>query len=1051
MKKLITLLTLVASLATHNLTAGQRFALDRILVVTEAGKINTASPPNLGIAFSKIELLNPTKTIPDAKDIFLIYLEKSGEEEIKKAIEILNANPIIISAERDYYHSENAVISRTPNDPRYNSQWGLLAINAPLAWGITTGSKDVIVGIMDSGLDTDHEDLKDNLWINPRPNQTIGDRTYVNDIHGWNFSSNSATPPSSGTHGTHVAGIVGAVGNNGIGVSGVCWEVSLAMLAINASSSNAVRALEYSNFHKIRIAQNSWGGYGSPNRALYEAIKNYNGLFVVSAGNSHGDLDNATAAQMHYPVGYSLDGDGLHGFGPGLTNMITVTSSGRNDATSSVNYGATRIHIAAPGSSILSTYPMNEATNPKYHTLSGTSMAAPMVSGVVALMMSARLEADLPELTPQQIIRVLMSSARKVAVFTNRCIAGGIVDAFAAVKAALTYCTVCDNTGCPECPPEICLVCGELDCPETHITALSLNKATTNIIVGFTEQLTATILPNDATNKTITWTSGDENVATVDANGLVTAVADGTATIMATTEDGGFTRTCIVTVYTAEVTSANIQTFTPNPNEDAVAAFLAGLDAVTISGATITNGLRYRITEMAPRLNAMRAAYKTAWSTFEHLVIAMPSWGISTSGNVRAIGLQVIHESTFAEEIRNKWTFTPAVTVTTETVATSPTLVRMTGSGNNPNVDVTFTELLRNDRNAGSSGTFGSQTPHSTTPPLFGQTSGSAALNAILGIFNTTGAGAPAWNTASPDNNLVGVLNSTDGWTIIQDGSNFWFRSKADPSDWFLAVRSAVGEEPLVAATGIAINLGSGTLQIDEQLQITAIVQPANAANKTVIWTSSNADVATVDETGLVTAISAGFAVITVTAIDGNFKTYCEITVNAPPVDVTGITLNKNTMTLIVGQTEQLLETIAPSDADNQSVIWTSDDEDIATVDENGFVTAIAEGTATITATTVDGGYKAQCVVTVNPASSIVDAEFDKVLKIYPNPVTNGQLIIDNGQLPIEKLELYDINGKLVYQKFSILNSQFSMDISHLPNGTYIVKIGTHSARIIKQ
>ncbi|MDR0438262.1 MAG: S8 family serine peptidase [Bacteroidales bacterium] len=544
----------VAQAAAQN--NGQRFALDRVLIVTEAGVINAGSPPNLGISISKIELLNPTKTIADAKDIFLIYLEKSGEEEVKKAIDILNKNPLIISAERDYYHSENNVTPKTPNDPRYGSQWHLRAtnaINAPQAWGITTGSKNVVVGIMDSGLDYDHEDLRDNLWINPNPNQTIGSTTYVNDIHGWNFSENTATPPPSGTHGTHVAGIVGARGNNGTGVSGVCWNVSLAMLAIQASSSNAVRALEYANFHGIKIAQNSWGSYGSPNLALYEAIRNYNGLFVISAGNSAGNLDAVDNSGMHYPAGYWLD---LHGFGPGLTNMITVTSSTSSDGGAG-NYGATRVHIAAPGNSILSTHPMN-ASPPGYTTMSGTSMAAPVISGVVALMTAARADlTDLPDLSPQQIIKVLMETVRKLPAFTNRCIAGGIVDAHAAVVAALTYCTECDNDGCPECPemPEIpslppgtCEICEELNCQDVHVAGLSLNRSTANIAVGTTVQLTETVLPSSATNKNVTWNSNNTDVATVSETGLVTAVSTGTAMITVTTEDGDFMRICMVTV-----------------------------------------------------------------------------------------------------------------------------------------------------------------------------------------------------------------------------------------------------------------------------------------------------------------------------------------------------------------------------------------------------------------------------------------------------------------------------------------------------------------------
>jgi len=428
----------------------QQFALNRVLVVAEAGMVAELFEATAGIPFSKVELLNPTKVIPDAKDIFLVYLKNSGEEEIRKAIEILNIDPAVIHVGRDYYlfptGAEYAIAtprtsylvprtpaegSITPNDSLFPYQWALQAINAPQAWTITTGSRDIVVGIMDSGLDLYHPDLKDNLWINPNPNQTIGDHTFVGDYHGYNFVTMTATPPTGGAHGTHVAGIVGAVGNNGIGIAGINWEVSLAMLSIQSNISAAIRALEYANFHNIRIVNNSWGHYTyPPSLPLYEAIRAYNGLFVVSAGNSRqGNMDSDTI-EMHYPTGFGVDN--IHG--PGLTNIISVTSSRINDEPSNVNWGTKSVHIAAPGSRILSTYPMNHATNPRYHTIGGTSMAAPYVAGVAALIMSVR-----PDLTPKQKRDIIVSTARRVPAFEDRCVAGGILDAYAAVRAALTW------------------------------------------------------------------------------------------------------------------------------------------------------------------------------------------------------------------------------------------------------------------------------------------------------------------------------------------------------------------------------------------------------------------------------------------------------------------------------------------------------------------------------------------------------------------------------------------------------------------------------------
>jgi len=1014
----------------------QQFALDRILVVAEAGMINPNSFPDLGIAFSKIELLNPTKTIPDAKDIFLIHLENPSKKEIIRVIRILKENPIIISAERDYYHAWN-VAQRTPNDPRFGQQWHLQAINAPQAWGITTGSRQVRVGIMDSGLDLVHEDLRDNLWVNPNPNQTIGGFTFVNDIHGWNFSTNSAVPPSSGTHGTHVAGIVGAVGNNGIGISGVCWEVSLVMLAIQASSSRAVRALEYANYHNIQIAQNSWGSYGSPNRALYEAIRNYNGLFVISAGNSRGDLEHVDNSGMHYPLGYSLDGEGLHGFGPGLTNIISVMASNINDGRSG-NFGATRVMIAAPGVNILSTYPTH--TGILYRDMTGSSMAAPVVSGVAALMMSARIENHLPQLSPQQIISILMSTARQVTTAANANRAGGVVDAYAAVRMALTFCTECENAGCPNCPPNICLVCGEPDCQDIHVTGILLNKPAENVLVGTTEQLTVTFLPNDATNQNVTWTSDNENVATVDQNGLVTAVANGTAIIIVTTEDGGFTRTSVITVITANVTVDNIATFVQDPNVESIMAFLGNGTAT------------YEITHMAPRLNTWREAYRTAFPQFDRFLFVMPSISTSTSA---APAFPLALRITYLAPIGNVWNF---VTDTVGGIAPTlhiPALVPMTGGTNNPNSDATFTRFIRTDRTNTSA--WGGATPHSTTAPNFGQTAGSNAHNAILGIFTPSGTGSGLGftlpnNIAYLDDNFIGFLNSPTGFTVIQDEDRFWFRNKAEPTDWFLVEPQRTAA---AAVTGVTLNHSSWTVVFDETatqtFQLTANVLPVNAANTRVTWTSSNPAVATVDEIGLVTAISIGRATITVTSNDGSFRAQCAVVVNAPTIAVTGVTLNESAITLYAGETEELLETVLPINATDQSVTWSSSNSAVATVDESGLVTAVSAGIATITVTTIDGGFTATSTITVRQGTGIIGLDDDGTIKLYPNPVTNGRLFVEiSDAFDSQTIQIHDLSGRLVLTQVAT-RPRTEINVSHLHAGVYIVSIGTTSTRIVIQ
>jgi len=168
-----------------------------------------------------------------------------------------------------------------------------------------------------------------------------------------------------------------------------------------------------------------------------------------------------------------------------------------------------------------------------------------------------------------------------------------------------------------------------------------------------------------------------------------------------------------------------------------------------------------------------------------------------------------------------------------------------------------------------------------------------------------------------------------------------------------------------VSVTGVTLNRTTLTLAVDGTATLVATVQPESATNKAVSWSSDNADVATVDN-GTVTAKAEGTATITVTTLDGNKSATCAVTVNDGTVAVTGVTLDRTTLMLSVDGTATLVATVQPEDATNQAVSWTSDNADVATVDANGTVIAKAEGTATITVTTLDGAKSATCALTVN-------------------------------------------------------------------------------------
>jgi len=168
-----------------------------------------------------------------------------------------------------------------------------------------------------------------------------------------------------------------------------------------------------------------------------------------------------------------------------------------------------------------------------------------------------------------------------------------------------------------------------------------------------------------------------------------------------------------------------------------------------------------------------------------------------------------------------------------------------------------------------------------------------------------------------------------------------------------------------VAVTGVSLDKVTETITVGGTSQLTATVDPADASNQSVTWASDQETVATVNSSGLITAVSEGTANITVSTVDGSYTAACAVTVNAATVAVTGVSLDKVTETITVGGTRQLTATVDPADASNQSVTWASDQETVATVNSSGLITAVAAGTATITVSTVDGSYTAACIVTV--------------------------------------------------------------------------------------
>ena len=373
--------------------------------------------------------------------VICLELENTGKDKVLEAIDIIKDREDVLYVGPDYpiyIHSLDEYGRSVDNDYQYyagiRTQYADI-IQLPEAWSVSTGSSSIKVGVIDTGIDGTHPELEDRIDV--YMSRDLTNRTYetvdeVTDYWG---------------HGTHVAGIIGASGANGESVFGVCWDVTLVSLRVFDESGcgysyNLGLAINYAESRDIPILNFSgawttlnpinFENYFDSNTALRNMIENYSGLFVCSAGNESESNDEFEV----YPSNWSLP------------NLISVGASDLEDTRASFsNYSSTKVDVFAPGDSILSSYPTQQCleginrlrgsihVDNGYHVDDGTSMAAPFVTGVAALMLSNN-----PNLKAHEIKCLIMRNVDDCGdEFDDDCLSGGRLNAYKALTGAVNH------------------------------------------------------------------------------------------------------------------------------------------------------------------------------------------------------------------------------------------------------------------------------------------------------------------------------------------------------------------------------------------------------------------------------------------------------------------------------------------------------------------------------------------------------------------------------------------------------------------------------------
>lgn len=553
------------------------------------------------------------------------------------------------------------------------------------------------------------------------------------------------------------------------------------------------------------------------------------------------------------------------------------------------------------------------------------------------------------------------------------------------------------------------------------VTGVSLNQTSLTMTVGDTETLTATITPTNATDKSIVWSSSNTSVATVSSSGVVTAKAAGSATITVTTNDSGKKATCSITVKekTISVTGVSLDrtslsmtegdayslsaTVTPSnatnksltwsssntsvatvSSSGVVSAKVVGTATITVTtnDGGLTATCLINVAYAVP--NAIDLGIGVKWGSFNLGAINPEDtgyyypWGYTAPEAISHLDFIFFTLDSY------KWYYSPDRTLTK--YCSNAAYGR---NGYSDNKTILDKEDDAAYVNLGSQWRIPTQADFKMLQEkCFWEWQ---TINGVNG-YKVTGSNGnsiflPAvgygYSTEFRDYGNLGHCWSSSLKTeypynayALKYGSSV-IEIESMSRSFLMPIRPVFGESTFVSVTSVSLNKSSLSMTVGNTETLTATIAPSNATDKSVTWSSNNTSVATVSSSGVVTAKAAGSAIITVTTADGGKTATCSVTVQAKTIAVIGISLDKTSLSMTVGDIETLKATITPSNATDKSVKWASNNTSIATVSSSGVVTAKDVGNATITVTTNDGSKEATCNITVRGipyTASIPDA-----------------------------------------------------------------------------